>query len=146
MALRLPLFSSKTALLLNRVVRQTMNNAILLAFCFACQPALEPSTSILGSQDRSSEAATYVLLLADTTRFPISSQTTYRSRWPAAVKLVVSGYGNESPKAILERLPWLLQPGVDTLYVIQSDPAYLLICDSVAKWSPSTYCGLLSLE
>lgn len=31
-------------------------------------------------------------------------------------KYVISGYPDETPESLLERLPWLLQPGVDTIF------------------------------
>lgn len=30
-------------------------------------------------------------------------------------KIAVSGYADDSPESVLQRIPWLLQPGVDTL-------------------------------
>lgn len=64
-----------------------------------------------------------------------------RNERPARAVLAVSGYPLESPASLLQRLPWLLQPGVDTLYY---DPALAgpellrTLQDTLSMLSPTT--------
>ncbi|MEO1255983.1 MAG: hypothetical protein AAFY41_14025, partial [Bacteroidota bacterium] len=86
------------------------------------------------------EHSTYVLLLADTSRNTPRWVTTYRQSVSPQVTVVVSGDPNETTEQILQRLPWLLQPGVDTLYVSEDYQEGTRICDSLTLWSPTTIC------
>lgn len=84
---------------------------------------------------------TYVLILTDTSMGTSQWVVDYRKEQLNRAKVVVSGFPGEAAAAVLARLPWLLQPGVDTLLI---DTAFLQnparLCDSVRKWSPSTVC------
>lgn len=61
---------------------------------------------------------TYTLVLADESQAPLPWLTALRHRNDS--KIAVSGYADDTPESVLQRLPWLLQPGVDTLLY---DPA-----------------------
>ena len=88
------------------------------------------------------EHSTYVLLLADTSRNTPRWVTTYRQSVSPQVTVVVSGDPNETTEQLLQRLPWLLQPGVDTIYIDRGYDNRNRICDSLAKWSVATVCIL----
>jgi len=83
---------------------------------------------------------TYVLLLADTSLQTPEWLTAYRRNSAHHVTVVVSGEPGETTDQLLRRLPWLLQPGVDTLYIDRTYRDYGRICDSLGFWSPSTQC------
>lgn len=59
-------------------------------------------------------AAQNLVLLTDTTRWAATTLRQYKdSLTTAGYRVLVSGYPGETTTALLARLPWLLQPGVD---------------------------------
>lgn len=114
--------------------------AVVWLFLAACQantpPPMEASTP-----------STYVLVLVDTTDGEPAWLRQYRADLSPTTTLAVSGYTpnagtqvQEQCLTLLSRVPWLLQPGVDTLYLGVGESCARAICDSLTSWSPSTYC------
>ncbi|PHI19492.1 hypothetical protein CEQ90_12400 [Lewinellaceae bacterium SD302] len=64
-------------------------------------------------------------------------------------KIAVSGYADDSPESVLQRIPWLLQPGVDTL-IYDPNLAGPEIKDSIINLlntsSPTTVFRKLSIK
>lgn len=69
----------------------------------ACQPAA-PTEEIVPP---------YVLILTNASAD--STDWIRGLKESETVKYVVSGYEDETPRSLLQRIPWLLQPGVDTI-------------------------------
>ncbi|MEM7573399.1 MAG: hypothetical protein AAF433_10885 [Bacteroidota bacterium] len=63
------------------------------------------------------EVPVRVLLLADTTAFSDNWRADFVKQLPGAHRLIVSHTGGETPAEVQKRIPWLLQPGVDELYL-----------------------------
>ncbi len=124
MALRLPLISSSL------FCKGCLAGLALLLACQAnTPPPMEEASQPI-----------YVLVIMDTAQDESAWLRTYRANLPPATTVAVSGYTQEPCLAILSRLPWLLQPGVDTLYLGVGESCAKIICDSLSSWSPSTYC------
>lgn len=109
-----------------------------LGGCQADPPPLEEEGNV---------PSTYVLAIVDTAQGEPAWLAQYRANLPDHTTLAVSGYTpnagtqvQEPCFALLSRVPWLLQPGVDTLYLGVPSYCSARLCDSVALWSPSTYC------
>jgi len=79
----------------------------LLFFAPACAPYESPSAG---------KAARKLVLLTDTTQWtPHSLASCKDSLKNEGYRVIVSGYPGESAEELINRLPWLLQPGVDML-------------------------------
>ena len=91
--------------------------------------------------EKANLSSTYVLILADTSTQVPPWLINYRKSSLKNNKIVVSGYPAETHNELLARLPWLLQPGVDTLIIDRNFvDDHRAICDSIALWSPTTHC------
>lgn len=128
-----------------RIVRRALLLTLLLAILLATLGACTQNES---ATDAAPTSRSYTLILTDTTAingFSTKLASWRKERHPHAV-LAVSGYPNETKLSLLQRLPWLLQPGVDTLYY---DPALagpdllLTLQDTLSILSPITTVKLL---
>lgn len=86
---------------------------VLLLFIGVCVSCL------VGCQEKSlllrQPSKTYTLVLTDTSHHT-SDWLAQRRSWNLSHQTIaVSGYAAETDTSLLQRLPWLLQPGVDTL-------------------------------
>lgn len=94
-------------------------------------------------QEATPPPSTYTLVLTDTTVAAPSWLGDYNKKTSLGNKTVISGFPHETPDEVIARLPWMLQPGVDTLLIDQRFlPNGQEICDSVASWSPTTVCRI----
>lgn len=78
---------------------------LVLALAPACSPNEPPPPP---------PRPVHVVLLADTTAWPPGRLARLRATRPPGQRLLVTGFPGETTTELLARLPWLLQPGVDT--------------------------------
>jgi hypothetical protein len=128
-----------------QIVRKGLLFTLLIPFLLA---TLGACTRNEAAADAAPTPRSYTLILTDTTA--ANGFTTLLVDWRKDrhfnAVLAVSGYPDETKLSLLQRLPWLLQPGVDTLYY---DPALagpellLSLRDTLSILSPVTTVKLL---
>lgn len=96
-----------------------MRNAQLILRAICAGLVISLATSLACTRDKPAaidgaiRQHTYTLVLIDTTNS--TPQWLAKLRKDSSRTVAVSGYAGETSKALLQRLPWLLQPGVDTI-------------------------------
>jgi hypothetical protein len=84
-------------------------------------PACSPNEKTLQADHDSPQP--HLVLLTDAERWPDQDLTRLKdSLREANYRVIISGYAGENAEDLLQRLPWLLQPGVDLLLC---DPRFL---------------------
>ncbi len=86
--------------------------AIALLFTSIIAPACSPEKTSL-----SPAVSTRVVLLTDSTKWRTDRWLRLKKQLSDnGHRVLISGEADESARSLSERLPWLLQPGVDTFY------------------------------
>lgn len=92
--------------------------SLLLLGCLA--PACSPKDEQSAPED---DSLRHLILLTNAARWPEDELAVLRDSLAGeGCRVIVSGYPGEGVKQLVERLPWLLQPGVD---VLLCDPKFL---------------------
>lgn len=127
-------------------IRLFQNRLHPVVCCMALAALLGCTSEAMGGEgsDQETEPGAYVLVLTDTSKTIPPWLEELRKEETGGRTLVVSGYPGERVAELMTRIPWLLQPGVDSLIIGPDYEGGKRICDSLIKWSPHTVCYSMS--